>query len=451
MREHSLAPWFAVATVCIGAFMGQLDASIVTIGLPAVRHDLGGSIGTVEWVSLAYLLTLVVLVLPVGRLADSLGRKSLYLYGFAIFTAASLLCGLATGLPELIGARVVQGAGAALLQANSVALIRAAVPGRSLGRAIGVQGAAQAIGLAVGPTVGGFLLAVGSWRLLFLVAVPPGLIGIALGLLLLPRSRHLLPRPAADWPGLALFTPAVVLLLLAMSLAAHGPDLVVPAALVAAGLVVGWLFWRRERHAGAPMLEPELVRVGRIGPALLASLAGSAALFGTLFVVPFFLVAAGRESSTRAGLVLSVLPAMLGIAAPLAGWAGDRFGGATAVAGAGVATLALVGLSVSGGGLVALLVVLGALGLGLGLFTPANNAGIIGAAPRRSAGAVAGLMNLSRGLGTAAGVALAALMYTRASGPAAGLAAAGVALTLLAAVSLVASWLATRSPAAPHD
>ena len=113
IRAHRNAHWFTVATVCV-----------VTIGLPAVRRDLGGSIGAVEWVSLAYLLTLVVLVLPAGRLADSLGRKSLYLYGFALFTVASLACGLAPGLAVLVAARVLQGAGAALMQANAAELAR---------------------------------------------------------------------------------------------------------------------------------------------------------------------------------------------------------------------------------------------------------------------------------------------------------------------------------------
>ncbi|MEJ2577941.1 MAG: MFS transporter [Kineosporiaceae bacterium] len=461
IREHPRAHWFTVGTVCVGAFMGQLDASIVTIGLPAVREDLGGSIGAVEWVSLAYLLTLVVLVLPVGRLADSLGRKSLYLYGFASFTLASLACGLAPGLGVLIAARVLQGAGAALLQANSVALIRAAVPREALGRAIGVQGAAQAVGLAVGPSVGGLLLALGSWRLLFLVAVPAGVLGWLLGIVLLPRSRALQPRPPADLPGVALFTPAVVLSLLGLSWATHGSSVAVPLLLISAGLVAASGFWWRERRTERPLLDPSLLRASGITAPLGASLTTSAALFGVLFVVPFSLAEAGVGDVATVGLLLSVLPVALGLTAPFAGGLADRFGvpavsGTGAVAAAfGLFVLGLAGQvsltgrpgpgggpdiagAGSGAGPAVPLVAAGliACGVGMGLFTPANNAGIVRSVPVRSAGVVAGLMNLSRGLGTAAGVAVAALVYSAASGPEAGLRNTALVLAVLALAAL---------------
>ena len=155
VREHPHAQWLAVIAVCVGAFMGQLDASIVTVALPDIRDDLHVSLGAVEWVSLSYLLVLVGTISAVGRLADMLGRKLLYVYGFAVFTVASLGCGLAPTLSVLLILRVVQGVGAAMLQANSVALIRTTVRSDSLGHAIGLQGAAQAIGLAIGPAVGG--------------------------------------------------------------------------------------------------------------------------------------------------------------------------------------------------------------------------------------------------------------------------------------------------------
>ena len=168
------APWLVVGTVCIGAFIGQLDASIVSIALPAIGRDLGGSTGQVEWVALSYLLTLVALVAPIGRLADSVGRKLLYTYGFAVFAAASLGCALAANLIVLDLFRVLQAVGAAMLQANSVALIAVAVPRARLGRAVGVQGAAQAIGLALGPAVGGD----SAWK------TPPGVGGVG------HRRRH---------------------------------------------------------------------------------------------------------------------------------------------------------------------------------------------------------------------------------------------------------------------
>ncbi|MGE5288456.1 MAG: MFS transporter, partial [Micromonosporaceae bacterium] len=158
-----------VATVCIGAFMGQLDASIVTLAFPTLRHDFAAPLADVQWVGQAYLLVLIGLLPVVGRYADMLGRKLLYTYGFVIFIVGSALCGLAPSLGALIGFRVLQGGGAAMLQANSVAIIAGAVPRDRLGRAIGVQGAAQALGLALGPAVGGLLISMGGWRLIFFV------------------------------------------------------------------------------------------------------------------------------------------------------------------------------------------------------------------------------------------------------------------------------------------
>ena len=189
VRASPRAHWYVVGTVCIGAFMGQLDASIVTLALPRLSQELHSSVGAVEWVALTYLLVLVATVATVGRIADAVGRKLLYVYGFAVFTAASVLCGLAPTLAVLIAARALQAVGAAMLQANSVALITEAMPPRLLGRGLGVQGTAQALGLALGPAIGGALLALGGWRLIFLVNLPAGVIGLALGWFLLPRSR----------------------------------------------------------------------------------------------------------------------------------------------------------------------------------------------------------------------------------------------------------------------
>ena len=176
-----------MAAVCVGAFMGQLDASIVTVALPTLQHTFDASVGAVTWVGLSYLLVLVATVTAVGRFADMWGRKLLYVYGFVIFTVASALCGLAPDLGALCGFRALQAVGAAMLQANSLAIIVLVVPAASLGRAIGLQGAAQALGLALGPTIGGLLLAAGGWRLIFFVNVPFGLFGAVAAVLLVPR------------------------------------------------------------------------------------------------------------------------------------------------------------------------------------------------------------------------------------------------------------------------
>src|ERR1700742_360202 len=180
IREHPLAPWFAVTAVCIGAFMGQLDASVVTVAFPALQRQFGAGLASAQWLSLAYLLVLTALLAPAGRWSDGPGRKLMYLYGFFVFACSSAACGLAPSLGVLVALRVVQAAGAALLQANSVALVVTSVPARTRRAALGVQAAAQAVGLASGPVVGGLLVAAAGWRWVFFLNVPVGAVaGVA--------------------------------------------------------------------------------------------------------------------------------------------------------------------------------------------------------------------------------------------------------------------------------
>jgi len=255
------AYWLVLATVCIGAFMNQLDASIVTVAFPTLQRSFHESLGAVTWVGLSYLLVLVGLVTGVGRMADMVGRKLLYTYGFVVFIVGSILCGLAPSLDVLIAFRVVQAVGAAMLQANSVAILVLALPKEKLGRGIGIQGAAQALGLALGPTVGGLLIALGGWRLIFFVNVPAVIVGTVMAWYLIPRSRHLQARAPFDWLGLSLFFPAVGALLSAVSFgnSAGWTSPTIVGLFVASG-ILGAAFIRRERHASAPMLDLSLFK-----------------------------------------------------------------------------------------------------------------------------------------------------------------------------------------------
>ena len=220
VRESPRAPWLAVGVVCFGAFMGQLDASIVTITFPAMQHDFGVPVAAVQWVSLVYLLGLVALLAPAGRLGDAVGRKLVYTYGFAVFTVASAACGLAPSLGVLILLRLVQAVGAAMLQANSVALVTTSAPKDRMRFALGVQAGAQSIGLALGPTLGGLLTATVGWRAVYWVNVPVGLVAIVAGRYLLPRTRQFSRPEKFDWPGsllLVAWTSALLLVLSAAS------------------------------------------------------------------------------------------------------------------------------------------------------------------------------------------------------------------------------------------
>src|ERR1700722_20356238 len=204
VRDNPRAPWLAVGVVCLGAFMGQLDASIVTITFPAMERDFAVPVAAVQWVSLVYLLGLVALLAPAGRLGDAVGRKLVYTYGFAVFTVASAACGLAPSLGALVGLRLVQAVGAAMLQANSVALVTTSAPKDRMRFALGIQAGAQSIGLALGPTLGGLLTSTVGWRAVYWVNVPVGLAAIVAGRYLLPRTRQFTRPERFDWAGVLL-------------------------------------------------------------------------------------------------------------------------------------------------------------------------------------------------------------------------------------------------------
>lgn len=412
------AYWLAVLTVCMGAFMGQLDASIVTLAFPTIERNLDVSVGAVQWVGLAYLLTLVGCLTAVGRYADMAGRKLLYTYGFLVFIIGSALCGFAPDLPMLIVFRVLQAVGAAMLQANSVAIITAAAPRDKLGRAIGVQGAAQALGLALGPAAGGLLIAVGGWRLIFLVNVPVGLVATALAWLLIPRSRYLSQRVAFDWAGLGLFAPAPVALMLVLSLGNQlGWASPVVAALVLVAALFVLVFVRHERRARSPMVDLALFRVRNFSLGLTMGWLIYMAIFGVLFVVPYLLEFALHRGAAQAGLLLLTMPLALGVTAPLAGRAADRLGARPLLLlGMFVATCGLLAMALSGHTVPVLVAELVVTGAGFGLATPPNNAATMGSIPRTSGGVGSGLLNMARGLGTAVGLAATGLVFTAFTG-----------------------------------
>jgi len=427
--------------------MGQLDASVVTLAFPTLRHAFGASLASVQWVGQAYLLVLIGFLTAVGRYADMVGRKLLYTYGFVVFIVGSAACGLAPSLGALVAFRVVQGMGAAMLQANSVAIVAGAAPKNQLGRAIGIQGAAQALGLALGPAIGGLLISLGGWRLIFFINVPIGIAATVLAWLLIPRSRHLAERAAHDWMGLAIFVPAIAVLILSIS---YGNKAGWSSPGILAGLVGGTAllaaFVARERRARHPMLDLTLLARPAFSAGITTGLLSYMVLFGTLTVAPFLLEIAHHEGSGAAGAEMFLLPLGVGVAAPIAGRWSDRIGARPLTAGGMAAAGAALAVTAAfHDNLAAFLPLLAVTGLGIGTFTPPNNAAIMGAAPPHQSGMASGVLNMTRGLGTSIGLALAGLAYTAGAGahshPSAAQAGAGYsdAAWLLAAAAIAAA------------
>ncbi|MER7703771.1 MFS transporter [Kitasatospora sp. NPDC097605] len=450
------AHWLAVGTVCLGAFLGQLTAGITALVYPALQRHFGTGFAAVEWVALAYLLVLVALLAPIGRLSDLVGRKTVYIAGFAVFGLASLAAGFAGGLGTLVACRAVQAVGGAMMQANSVALVARGVPEHAMRRALGIQAAAQGLGLALGPGLGGLLAEHASWRWVFWINGPIALAGILAGWFLLPRTRRpdaapvpsprraVRPEPDGgrfDLAGLLLLAGSTTALLLALSAASGLP---LPgwavAALLLATVLCGLGLVRQERRATRPILAPGLVNTPGVRPGLAVSLIGYLLLFCPLVLGPVLLAEAGL-STGRAGLVITLLPAAFAVAATAGGallprgWsdvARCRFG--AALAGAGLLGCAL--LPAAGAPALALALPLLVAGGGLGLLLPANNALVMRAIPAECSAVGGGMVNMARSLGTALGTALPVL-GVHLAGPVSGGRAVLLALAAVAALAVV--------------
>ncbi len=417
LARHPAYVWFVVGTVCVGAFIGQLDASIAQLVLPTLETTFHARLSLVDWVALAYLLALGSTLPIFGRLADMVGRKLLYTGGFLLFVAGSALCGVAPTLSFLIGARVFQAIGAGLLQANSIAIITTAAGPERRGRAIGVQGAAQAIGLSLGPALGGVLIQGLGWRWVFWINVPVGLLGMVLGWLVLPQTQGLRLYQRFDGGGAVLLGPALTALLLAVNEGRRWgwtSPLLLACALGGAVLLLAFVW--HERRTASPLIDLRLFRVAAFTAGNVVGLLSYGILFALFFLLPFDVERGYGVTPLAAGLLLTTVPLALGVVAPLSGRLSETVGPrpltVTGMALVAVALLALAALLTGQG--TTLPLVIGALvvfGVGQGLFTAPNNSAIMGAAPPERLGVAGGVLNVTRTLGTSLGVAVATVVF----------------------------------------
>lgn len=409
--------WLVLSAVGMGIFLSTIDGSIVNVAVPTLERDLGATFALVQWVVLGYLLTLSSLLLTVGRLADMRGKKNIYLSGFVLFTLASALCGLAPNIVWLIVFRVLQAIGGAMVAALGSAIITEAFPASERGRALSYGSVIVSLGIMAGPTLGGLLIQYFSWRSIFYVNLPVGVIGVALVYRFVPWSP---PRPGQrfDAPGALLLFGALLSLLLALSFSqgAGWRSPLVIGLLVGSGLLA-ISFVLASLRTPQPMVDLHLFRNVLFSVNLVTGVLVFIAMAGSTFLMPFYLNNVLGYPMQQVGLLLAVVPVGLGLMGPLAGLLSDRFGTrAICVAGLLLLTVGFVLISTlstdttrSGYILRYALV-----GLGIGLFNAPNNSAIMGAAPRERLGIASGLIALARVLGQTAGVAtLGALWASR--------------------------------------
>ena len=409
--------WYVLGTVLIGAFMSALDVSIVNIALPSIIASYHSRMEVVEWVSLSYLLTLTLLLPAMGRLADMLGRKPLYSSGFVLFTVGSYFCGAASDIVALVVWRVVQAAGAALLQSNSLALIMQVFPERERGRAIGIQGAMQAAAMSFGPFIGGILVQHFSSQAIFYINVPIGLAGTLVAWLVLPRPTVRKGRLSLDCSGGILFSVALASLMLVLTqMTAHNWFADHKSLLLSLALVTFGAFYLVERRTPEPFIKLSLFGERNFTIGNISGMLSYVALFAPMFLLPFYLEKILRLDPERAGILLTPVPMALSLVALFSGYLSDKFGVRLfTVGGMALTAVSLFALStlhhdstVFGVGWR-----LSLLGASLGLFTPPNNRSVMCAAPVADLSVAGGLLNMMRSLGMMCGVAFAQLIYSR--------------------------------------
>ncbi|WP_033429903.1 MFS transporter [Saccharothrix syringae] len=389
----------------LSVLLPSLATSIANVALPDVASGLGAPFADVQWVVIAYLLAVTTLVVGAGRLGDLAGRRRLLVAGTAAFTLATLLCGLAPDLPLLVAARALQGAGAACMMGLTMAFVRESVPVERTGSAMGLLGTMSAVGTALGPALGGVLVAASGWRAVFLVGVPLGLVALVLVIRVLPDPA---PSPRRfDTPGTVLL--ALTLGAYTLATTAAGPWLLVVAAAGAATFVVV------EKRVPSPLVAPSAFR----DPGLVTSALVSTVVMTTLVVGPFHLSLALGLAPAAVGLVMSAGPAVAALAGVPAGRATDRFGTRGPVlVGLGGVVCGTAALSVTpaSSGVLGYALPLVVLTAGYALFQAANNTAVMGDVPADRRGVVSGLLTLSRNLGLVTGASALGAVFAATAG-----------------------------------
>jgi EmrB/QacA subfamily drug resistance transporter len=402
--------WWTLGAVAFGLFMIMLDNTIVNVALPSIQSDLHIGVSELEWVFNGYALTFGVLMLTGGKLADMLGRRRIFIVGLLIFTVASLFCGLATSAGWLIGARVLQGAGSALMNPATLSIVTATFPPRQRGMAIGIWAGVAAMALAIGPLAGGLITEHLGWNWIFFINVPVGILAIIVTRLVVDESRDTSPDQRLDLPGL--LSSGIGLFALTYGLIEANnygwtsPRILSLFAVAVIGLVV---FVLLELHQRSPMLDLSLFKNGTFAGANSVMLLVGLAMFGVFFYNSLFIQNILGYSAVQTGATFLPMTILIILVAPLAGKYSDRVGSRWLMGG-GMVLLAgslfifsrldassdfwdiLPGLIVGG--------------FGMGLVMTPTTSAAMGSVPVDKAGVGSAVLNSMRQVGGALGIAV---------------------------------------------
>jgi EmrB/QacA subfamily drug resistance transporter len=402
--------WWTLAAVAFGLFMIMLDNTVVNVALPSIQRDFQTDLSELEWVVNGYALTFGVLMLTGGKLADLLGRRRIFIAGLAIFTLASLACGLATSAEFLIGARIVQGVGSALMNPATLSIIIATFPPRQRGMAIGIWAGVSAMALAIGPLLGGLITDHIDWSWVFFINIPVGILGIVVARLMIDESRDTSAVQRLDLPGLAVSAVALFALTYGLIEAnEHGwtSGLILSLFAIAAVGLVGFVLL--EQHQRVPMLDLSLFKNPTFAGANAVMLLVGLAMFGIFLFVTLYLQNVLRYSPTEAGATFLPMTILIVVFAPIAGKLSDRVGSRWLMAfGMTLVTISLLldtrfdATSTFWDILPALMVG----GIGMGFAMTPTTAAAMGSVPVDKAGVGSAVLNSMRQVGGSLGIAV---------------------------------------------
>ncbi|MEN6609493.1 MAG: MFS transporter [Methanoregulaceae archaeon] len=418
-QKMSTKDLLIVLVISLGSFMAGLDATIVNIALPAIGKAFDVSTVTVSWVLNAYLIILVSLLLAASRLGDMRGYRNIFIGGFALFTFGSALCGLAPSIDILIGSRMLQAVGGAVIAALGSVMVTSYLSSSVRGQALGIVAMFTMLGAALGPVVGGFLTSAFSWQYIFYVNLPVGIAAIVLGWQVIPKRDPVSPGSKLDIPGVLLVFVALGTLIYGLT-TLEGPA---PAA-GAAALIVSLIFWIlfsfREKKAKEPLVNLRLFENRSYTLQNINVMLIQMAMAGVMVVMPFYLELVKKIPIDNAGTILLALPVGMILTAPIAGKISDVIGTKKPILlGFAIAAVALFLLSTlsarSSIGHVCIYLFL--LGAGTGVaYSPLNSA-VMGESPVKDRGASSGLIKMMTNLGSSLGVAVTLFVATAALGP----------------------------------
>ncbi len=418
--------WWILFAIGTGTFMSALDGSVVNVVLPIVRQSYGSDVATIQWVVTIYLLVVSGLLLSVGRLGDMRGHKLVYVAGFVVFVLSSALCGTAWSPTALITFRAIQAIGAAMLYANSPAILTKNFPPAQRGQVLGLQATMTYLGLTVGPSLGGWLTAQLGWRSVFYINVPVGLLALFLSVRFIPLDAPAEHAEPFDLPGAVTFVAGLVAVLLGLNRGSEwGWAAPATLALLAMGVALLSAFFFIERRAAHPMLDISLFYSRLFSAATVSALANYICLYSVTFLLPFYLIQGRGLGIVEAGQILTAQPLVMAIAAPVSGTLSDRIGSRLpGTLGMAILALGLFLLSQLGATSPTHSIVIGLViaGLGTGIFISPNTSALMGSAPCHRQGIASGILATARNVGMVMGVGLAGAIFTTvlAQGQAAG-------------------------------